>query len=89
MSAPPMMTGPRIGASASEKSKACAGLPWPPIGPVGIVRPNLDRPGAVTSGEGVDDVQVAWLMIGWLLAFWAGKDLQTRVARWRAPRPTE
>jgi hypothetical protein len=33
----------------------------------------------------VDDLQIAWLMIGWLAAFWAGKDLQARFAR-RAPR---
>jgi hypothetical protein len=31
----------------------------------------------------VDDLQIAWLVIGWLLAFWAGKDLQARVAQWR------
>jgi hypothetical protein len=37
----------------------------------------------------VDDLQIAWLMIGWLLAFWAGKDLQARFAQWRAPRRTK
>jgi hypothetical protein len=37
----------------------------------------------------VDDLQIAWLMIGWLLAFWAGKDLQARFAQRRAPRRTE
>jgi len=26
----------------------------------------------------VDDLQIAWLLIGWLAAFWAGKDLQSR-----------
>jgi len=31
----------------------------------------------------VDDLQIAWLIIGWLLAFWAGKDLQTRFVQWR------
>jgi hypothetical protein len=35
----------------------------------------------------VDDLQIAWLIIGWLLAFWAGKDLQSRfVQRQRARR---
>jgi hypothetical protein len=34
----------------------------------------------------VDDLQTAWLIIGWLLAFWAGKDLQSRFAQWRASR---
>jgi hypothetical protein len=29
----------------------------------------------------VDDLQIAWLIVGWLLAFWAGKDLQTRFAQ--------
>ena len=67
-----MMPGPRIGASANEKGKMRTGRPWPSIRPVGIVRPNIDRPAAVTSGEGVDDLQIAWLMVGWLLAFWAG-----------------
>jgi len=32
-------------------------------------------------GDRVDDLQIAWLMLGWLLAFWAGKDLQTRFVR--------
>jgi len=34
----------------------------------------------------VDDLQIAWLMLGWLVAFWAGKDLQERVVRWRGLR---
>jgi hypothetical protein len=34
----------------------------------------------------VDDLQVAWLIVGWLLAFWAGMDLQTRVTKWLAQR---
>jgi hypothetical protein len=34
----------------------------------------------------VDDLQIAWLMIGWVLAFWAGKDLQTRFVQWRESR---
>jgi hypothetical protein len=34
----------------------------------------------------VDDLQIAWLMIGWLVAFWAGKDLQSRFTQWRALR---
>jgi hypothetical protein len=25
---------------------------------------------------------MAWLLIGWLIAFWAGKDLQVRTVRW-------
>jgi len=37
-------------------------------------------------GDGVDDLQFAWLIVGWLLAFWAGKDLQSRFAQWRAMR---
>lgn len=34
----------------------------------------------------MDDLQVAWMMLGWMLAFWAGKDFQTRVARWQGAR---
>jgi len=34
----------------------------------------------------MDELHVAWLMIGWIIAFWAGKDLQTRFARWRDAR---
>jgi hypothetical protein len=30
----------------------------------------------------VDDLQIAWLMLGWVLAFWAGKDLQSRFVQW-------
>lgn len=37
----------------------------------------------------MDDLQIAWLMIGWLLAFWAGMDLHTRFARWRDGRRGE
>jgi hypothetical protein len=37
----------------------------------------------------VDDLQTAWLIIGWLLAFWAGKDLQARVAQWRGSQRSE
>jgi hypothetical protein len=37
----------------------------------------------------VDDLQIAWLLIGWLLAFWAGKDAQTRFARWWSLRRGE
>jgi hypothetical protein len=40
-------------------------------------------------GDGVDDLQIAWLIIGWLLAFWAGKDLQMRFVQWRALRRGE
>jgi hypothetical protein len=40
-------------------------------------------------GDGVDDLQIAWLIVGWLLAFWAGKDLQTRFTQWRAMRQAE
>jgi hypothetical protein len=34
----------------------------------------------------VDDLQIAWLIIGWLLAFWAGMDLQSRFSRWWTQR---
>jgi hypothetical protein len=34
----------------------------------------------------VEDLQIAWLMLGWVLAFWAGKDLHTRFAQWRNSR---
>ena len=34
----------------------------------------------------MDDLQIAWLIVGWLLAFWAGKDLQTRFAQWQKAR---
>jgi hypothetical protein len=34
----------------------------------------------------VDDLQIAWLMLGWVLAFWAGKDLQSRFMQWRESR---
>lgn len=34
----------------------------------------------------MEDAQIAWLLIGWMLAFWAGKDLQARIALWRASR---
>jgi len=37
----------------------------------------------------VDDLQLAWLIIGWLVAFWAGKDLQTRFTQRRGPRRGE
>ena len=37
-------------------------------------------------GERVNDLQIAWLIVGWLLAFWAGKDLQERYAQWRSAR---
>jgi hypothetical protein len=29
----------------------------------------------------MDDLQIAWLILGWVLAFWAGMDLQARFAR--------
>jgi hypothetical protein len=29
----------------------------------------------------VDDLHIAWLLIGWMIAFWAGRDLQGRFAR--------
>jgi hypothetical protein len=53
------------------------------------VRPNLDRSLRGRLGERVDDLEMAWLMLGWLLAFWAGKDLQTRFARWRGLRRSQ
>jgi hypothetical protein len=37
----------------------------------------------------VDDLQIAWLILGWLLAFWAGKDLQTRFLQRRSIRRDE
>jgi hypothetical protein len=37
----------------------------------------------------VDDLQIAWLLLGWVLAFWAGKDLQARFAQWWGGRQTE
>jgi hypothetical protein len=30
----------------------------------------------------MDELHTAWLMIGWMLALWAGKDLQARFAQW-------
>lgn len=46
----------------------------------------LDRLTDGHAGDNVDDLQIAWLMIGWLVAFWAGKDLQTRFTQWRSAR---
>ena len=40
-------------------------------------------------GDGVDDLQIAWLLLGWVLAFWAGKDLQARFDRWQRARRGE
>jgi hypothetical protein len=37
----------------------------------------------------MDDLRIAWLLIGWLLAFWAGKDLQTRFVQWWSARQGE
>jgi hypothetical protein len=37
----------------------------------------------------MDELQVAWLMIGWILAVFAGKDLQARFVRWREARRVE
>lgn len=37
----------------------------------------------------MDELQIAWLMIGWLLAFWAGKDTYARFERWRSARRGE
>ena len=34
----------------------------------------------------MNELQVAWMLLGWMIAFWAGKDLQARVARWQAAR---
>ena len=34
----------------------------------------------------MDDLHIAWLLIGWIVAFWAGKDLHTRVTRWLEAR---
>jgi hypothetical protein len=30
----------------------------------------------------MDDLYVAWMLLGWMLAFWAGRDLQVRMMRW-------
>jgi hypothetical protein len=30
----------------------------------------------------MDDLYVAWMLLGWMLTFWAGWDLQVRVTRW-------
>jgi hypothetical protein len=37
----------------------------------------------------VEDLQVAWLIVGWLLAIWAGMDLQSRFVKWRSARRNE
>lgn len=37
----------------------------------------------------MEDLQIAWLMLGWVLAFWAGKDLQSRFMQWRSSRRSE
>jgi hypothetical protein len=37
----------------------------------------------------VNDLHIAWLLLGWVLAFWAGKDLQTRFMQWRTVRRSE
>jgi len=37
----------------------------------------------------VEDLHIAWLIIGWLAAFWAGKDLQARFDQWRGLRHDE
>ena len=34
----------------------------------------------------MDELHVAWMLLGWMIAFWAGKDLQGRVAQWREAR---
>ena len=34
----------------------------------------------------MEDLHVAWILLGWMIAFWAGKDLQARVARWQEAR---
>jgi hypothetical protein len=34
----------------------------------------------------MDDAQIVWLMLGWMLAIWAGKDLQVRFAQWWVAR---
>jgi hypothetical protein len=30
----------------------------------------------------LNDAHIGWLMLGWLLAFWAGFDVQRRVTGW-------
>jgi hypothetical protein len=83
---PPMMPGPQNQGLCHRPSQGTYRRPWPPRGSIGTVRPNLDRPGCGHLGACVDDLQIAWLIIGWLVAFWAGKDLQTRFVQWRSLR---
>jgi len=37
----------------------------------------------------VNDLQIAWLIVGWMLAFWAGRDLQARFSQWWSARRVE
>jgi hypothetical protein len=59
---------------------------WPPAHGVGIIGVIQNRTSRGNTGERVNDLQIAWLIVGWLLAFWAGKDLQERYAQWRSAR---
>lgn len=34
----------------------------------------------------MEDLHVAWMLLGWMIAFWAGKDLQARVAQRQGAR---
>ena len=62
---------------------------WPSAQFLGIVRLNFRPPRCGRRGDSVDDLQIAWLIVGWLLAFWAGKDLQARFTQWRSARRDE
>jgi hypothetical protein len=53
------------------------------------VPPNFDRPSCSRLGDCADDLQIAWPMIGRLVALWARKDLQARFTQWRSPRRGE
>src|SRR6185369_7553307 len=75
--------GPQTEASAVQRRKVYTGGSWLGSDSIGIVRSNLGRRQRGHLGASVNDLQIAWLIIGWLLAFWAGKDLQARFEQWR------
>jgi len=84
-----MMPGPRIRASATHPKQGAYRRPLVAVWPdrYSATQPRPPRRGHL--GDGVDDLQLAWLIIGWLVAFWAGKDLQTRFTQRRGPRRGE
>ena len=84
-----MMPGPRIGAPYHPSTQGAYRFP---LAAARLARYSAAQPRSPPRGHlggGVDDLQIAWLMIGWLVAFWAGKDLQTRFVRWRELRRGE